>query len=238
MPRSSTVTVEEVRGAIEALKAQGVPDPGVHRIRALIGHGSVTTINKLKHQIRTEDLKRLLPGTTKPMPDPITEAAADLWIQLNAEIDLVEEVRKKEIDEELSELQLKYAGLLTEHEALQTAVAEKNRRLEQLATELSEVRGRESSAQETIHKLNTELLLIQEQNKALQFQIDAGKENLMAQAAQHKLKEQKLQDEINRLRTKAMESSFTSLRRGEVLEQDMQRLAAQLAALSEKIDKP
>ena len=118
MSRPATVTLDEVRAAIEALKAQGVPDPGVHRIRALIGHGSVTTINKLKHQIHTEDLNRLLPGTTKPMPDPITEAAANLWEALNAEIDRIDSQREAEIREGMEKLSAEHQRVLSEKDKL------------------------------------------------------------------------------------------------------------------------
>jgi alanyl-tRNA synthetase len=131
MARAPSVSLDDVRGAIEVLKAQGVPDPGVHRIRALLGRGSVTTINAHKHRLRLDALERVLPGTRTRIPDPVTELAAQLWTQLNDQVDRVDAQREAEVNEALAQQKAAFADLQAAHAALQ---AETEQQAQQLAT--------------------------------------------------------------------------------------------------------
>ena len=225
MSRPATVTLDEVRAAIEALKAQGVPDPGVHRIRALIGHGSVTTINKLKHQIHTEDLNRLLPGTTKPMPDPITEAAANLWEALNAEIDRIDSQREAEIREGMEKLSAEHQRVLSEKDKLSDQIE----RLEQQQTEDTErisaltaergqaiaerdaarhenqilqerIIGIEKERDHTIKQLATLSQHAAEREKALAQQVEASKKERLAERAQAEAERKRLEEDVQHWR--------------------------------------
>lgn len=93
MTRAS-VSLEDVGQAVQTLRAQGVPHPGIHRIRRLLGRGSTTTIAKLRDQWqareRAEIEARLTDSKPRPLPNPLARAADDLWREMLAGVDEVE----------------------------------------------------------------------------------------------------------------------------------------------------
>ncbi|MCP4409884.1 MAG: hypothetical protein GY807_19500, partial [Gammaproteobacteria bacterium] len=46
------ISRDQVADAIRTLTHQGIPDPGVHRLRRFIGRGSITTIARFKNELR------------------------------------------------------------------------------------------------------------------------------------------------------------------------------------------
>lgn len=195
-----SITIDDVREALEALKRQGVPDPGVHRIRAHLGRGSVTTINKYKHQIRLAEAERLLPAIQKPIPDPITELAARTWEELLGALDQIDAEREQETAAALAAMQQELdAANSAEREARDQA------RALQQALEATEASRDEIAAQRdaTLADLKEarHTLALREQSIAhLNTQIDTLREDLVAQGRQAAERETELRRALDTAR--------------------------------------
>lgn len=123
--KATPLTIDDVRQAIQILRAEGVPDPGVHRIRAYLGRGSVTTINNFKHAIRLQLQSSVMPGSDKPIPDPVTEMVTKVWSSMIHEVDLIEKQREDEISRELVDLKKRFDELTKDNAHLRRAIREK-----------------------------------------------------------------------------------------------------------------
>ena len=137
MPPPS-ISLSDVRQAIEALQAEGFHDPGVHRIRAWLKRGSVTTISKYKHQIRAEDESRCMPVTGEPVPDPVTDFAARTWEALMGEVDAIDTQRKNEAREALNQVE-------AELEKTRAALDDTNTERQQMEVSLEALRSQLAS---------------------------------------------------------------------------------------------
>ena len=262
MSRPATVTLDEVRAAIEALKAQGVPDPGVHRIRALIGHGSVTTINKLKHQIHTEDLNRLLPGTTTPMPDPITEAAANLWEALNAEIDRIDSQREDEVQEGMEKLTAEHQRVLGEKDKLSDqiehlemkqaedaeqiaaltaqhgqAIAERDAARNENQILKERIVGIEKERDHTIEQMSTLSQHAAEREKALAQQVEASKKERLAERAQAEAERKRLEEDVQHWRGQFTQQNTFLSDQIKAREEEIRTIRAQVEDLQQQLRK-
>lgn len=229
MSRPSAVTLDEVRTAIDTLKAQGVTDPGVHRIRALIGHGSVTTINKLKHQIRAEELNRMLPGTTKPMPDPITEAAAQLWETLNAEIDRIDQQREAEVRDDLEQLNATHEKTLEEKNALAIRIDELGRQLAEATVQtenLTAERDQIAAARDTAQQENR---VLQERMAAIEKERDNTIEQMATLSRHTAEREAALGQQIETAQNERLQERAQAEDERKRLEEDVQHWRGQFA---------
>ncbi|RMF14117.1 MAG: DNA-binding protein [Alphaproteobacteria bacterium] len=223
LSRPATVTLEEVRAAIETLKAQGVPDPGVHRIRALIGHGSVTTINKLKHQIRAEELNRVLPGTNRRMPDPITDAAARLWEDLNAEIDKIDQQREAEAREELAKLEARHAQTISEKEDLAARLVKVEEALTEAQTQiahLTEERDQVTAQRDAGRQDNR---VLKEQVAAAKNERDHAIEQMATLSQRAAEREKELERQIDTIHNERLQERARAEAEHERLEEDVRR---------------
>ena len=180
------VTVDEVKEAIEALKAQGVPDPGVHRIRAYLGRGSVTTINKHKHTLRARALERVLPGTRKPIPDPITERVAEIWSDLNDEIDRLEQVRFDEAHQDLEAEKARYTALEQANQELAAQHEDVKKQLASVEHALSDSTTENAQLRETIEALQQELAASKQAHAQTQQQLERAREDTAQEVANKK----------------------------------------------------
>ena len=138
---SATVTIDEVRAAIEYYRGQGINDPGVQRLQRQIGHGSPARITKLKHQVMADLRAEIVARSTladHPMPDPISELAAKLWADMNQAFEAYEKDLEQAAYEKAAELESTLETLRREHQAL-----------------LETVRGLEAQVGELQEKLET-----------------------------------------------------------------------------------
>jgi len=182
----SAVTVDEVKEAIAALKAQGAPDPGVHRIRAYLGRGSVTTINKHKHTLRARALERVLPGTRKPIPDPITERVAEIWSDLNDEIDRLEQVRFDEARQDLEAEKARYTALEQAHQELAAQQEDVKKQLASVEHALSDSTTGNAQLRETIAVLQQGLAESKQTHAQTQQQLERAREDTAREVANKK----------------------------------------------------
>lgn len=229
MARAPSVSLDDVRGAIEVLKAQGVPDPGVHRIRALLGRGSVTTINAHKHRLRLDALERVLPGTRTRIPDPVTELAAQLWTQLNDQVDRVDAQREAEVNEALAQQKAAFADLQAAHAALQ---AETEQQAQQLATaqaqiaELTDARDAAQAAQQTAaHALE----VLEAQQRTLAQERDSLKATLTLQAKHAGEREEALKQKLGEAQAQRLEERAQAEAERERLQADVAQWRGQAA---------
>ena len=164
---AARLTREEVAQAIDILKRQGIPDPGVHRLRAFLGRGSITTIARHKAELRQIALEKLAPNTEKPLPDPVSQLAKELWDTLLAAVESVEnevqtaanqriEAAQKQVETVTGERDNAQAQRRRLEEDLKTAHSENaqgTRQLHSLETQLSELGGRLNAGQALITSL-------------------------------------------------------------------------------------
>lgn len=215
------ITLAEVRKALATLKRQGHPDPGVHRIRAHLGRGSVTTINKYKHAILLEESKQLLPGTRKPIPDPITELAARIWEELHGAIDTVDDEREQATAAALADMQ-------REMDSLRDTLARETARAQQMQRDLATAAEQQRETAAALDKAHTEIqrtrhtLELRDQTVAhLQEQIETLRADLVSQGKQAVERETSLKRELD---------NVLAERRG-----DQQQAEAQRANLQDQI---
>ncbi|MGH1461187.1 MAG: DNA-binding protein [Neptuniibacter sp.] len=132
-------TQEQAKKAADKLLMEGVR-PTQQNVRAELGSGSITTINKALNDWWAELGDRLKTNTSHPMiPDPVAESASKIWVQALAYAEkhleerrgaLEDEYKKKakesfrgrdEDHKELKELRAQCLRLLQESEKTQTA---------------------------------------------------------------------------------------------------------------------
>lgn len=114
----ATVSKHDVAKALEEFRRQGLPPPGLHRLRQAIGHGSLARIKRLQTELNLERGERLTPEALAKLPDPISEAAARVW----AELETAAEAMQQGIEAELGQAR---QGMAAEMETMREALAAK-----------------------------------------------------------------------------------------------------------------
>jgi chromosome segregation ATPase len=231
------LTRDEVAQAIDVLKRQGIPDPGVHRLRAFLGRGSVTTIARHKAELRQIALERLAPNTEKPLPDPVSQRAKELWDTLLAAVDGVEqevhtaasqriEKALRQVETLIGERDQAQAQLHRLEEDLKTAHSENAQhtlQLHSLETQLSELSGRLSAGQALI--------------VSLQAREQDLKATLSESARQAVLREKELNIQLTGERERAFALQRQAAQQREQLEADIRTLHDRLAGQREYAEK-
>lgn len=161
---AATVTKAQVAAALNEFRRQGKPQPGLHRLREVIGHGSLARIKRLRHEIELDRSEQLSPELVKKVPDPVSAAAARVWTEIEAASDdlqaaieqnlvkaqavMHEEVAgvRKQLTEVRKALQQAEEGRANTEQALSLAETENARRQTELA-----------HAEETVKRLRIEL---------------------------------------------------------------------------------
>lgn len=130
-----TVSKRDVAAALDEFRRQGLPQPGLHRLRQAIGRGSLARIKRLQAELALERGERLTPEALAKVPDPISEAAARLWAELEAANDALQ----AGIEAQLKQAEQAMAEERTQRDA---ALAGKAAELEQAAGELQTLTAR------------------------------------------------------------------------------------------------
>jgi chromosome segregation ATPase len=234
---TTRLTRDEVAQAIDVLKRQGIPDPGVHRLRAFLGRGSVTTIARHKAELRQIALENLAPNTEKTLPDPVSQRAKELWDTLLAAVDGVEQEVHTAASQRIEKAQRQVETLTGERdkaqeqlhrleEDLKTAHSENAQRTLQfhsLETQLSELSGRLSAGQALI--------------ASLQAREQDLKATLSESARQAVLREKELNNQLTGERERAFALQRQAAQQREQLEADIRTLHDRLAGQREYTEK-
>lgn len=145
MPEAK-LTKAEVKQALDDFRRSGLPRPGLHRLRAQIGHGSLARLRRLIHEIEEDEVGRLVPGGRVQLPDPISAKAAELWAELEAAFT----ARERQLEAELA------AELANKQAALEAAAGERDRLAEtvnRLQVELRDARALQVQQQARVAEL-------------------------------------------------------------------------------------
>ena len=103
MARKAVATSETVTAAVEALVAEGL-DPTVERVRAKLGGGSYTTINRLladvlaQRQSQAADVSEVPADLIEIGQHAVASIYAAVQRQANAKIEAIEVDARKQID--------------------------------------------------------------------------------------------------------------------------------------------
>ena len=110
-------TQELAKKTADDLLKEGVR-PTQQNVRARMGSGSITTINKALNSWWSELGERLKANTQHPMiPDPVAESASKLWIQALAYAEKHLEERREELEREYSKLRRESSSGRSEDQA-------------------------------------------------------------------------------------------------------------------------
>lgn len=137
----ATVSKHDVAKALEEFRRQGLPPPGLHRLRQAIGHGSLARIKRLQTELNLERGERLTPEAVAKVPDPISEAAARVWAELEAANDDLQ----KGIEADLQQARQVMAD---EVQSMRAEVAAKGQALEQAKGEIQRLTTRLETTEE------------------------------------------------------------------------------------------
>ncbi|MGI1670145.1 MAG: DNA-binding protein [Neptuniibacter sp.] len=103
-------TQELAKQAADELLQEGIR-PTQQNVRARMGSGSITTINKALNSWWQELGQRFKANTQHPMiPDPVAESASKLWVQALAYAEKDFEGRREELEREYRALKLESVG--------------------------------------------------------------------------------------------------------------------------------
>ena len=103
-------TQELAKQAADELLQEGIR-PTQQNVRARMGSGSITTINKALNSWWQELGQRFKANTQHPMiPDPVAESATKLWVQALAYAEKGLEGRREELESEYRALKLESVG--------------------------------------------------------------------------------------------------------------------------------
>lgn len=103
-------TQELAKQAADELLQEGIR-PTQQNVRARMGSGSITTINKALNSWWQELGQRFKASTQHPMiPDPVAESASKLWVQALAYAEKGLEGRREELESEYRVLKLESVG--------------------------------------------------------------------------------------------------------------------------------
>lgn len=237
MGRQALVTLDHVKAAVAALRAEGKPVSS-RAVREKLGNvGSMGTINKLLQKSLDEKDRK---------PDSLRQLPPDVQRTILEFADQHAEEARVQIAEELAGCRLEMIDLATENERLTAALEELRTRLEATAAEKAAIEGR-------VAHLTSELAMARNETAAERrssetVRIDLVKLQLRVEALaplEHELNKTRLQCEGHRdacMRLEQTNAVLDTQREG--LERQVHELKAELAeahsnsaGLSEKTEK-
>jgi chromosome segregation ATPase len=234
---AAKINRDEVAEAIRILQNQGIPDPGVHRLRRFLGRGSVTTVARFKNELRQIELERLSPDKKRPLPDPVTELAQRLWEELLAAVEGVEQQVHETAEQRLDEKQQQ----LDRIEAERNQVQQDNLKLIQ---ELATVRELAEKQREQCHDLETTVSELNGRLSSHAALIEAlrGREQdlkaAMAESATRSAKREKtLTDQLSEERQRSFNAQQDAAQQRQELEAQLQVLRENLAGQREHYER-
>jgi chromosome segregation ATPase len=234
---AARLTRDEVAQAIDVLKRQGIPDPGVHRLRAFLGRGSVTTIARHKAELRQIALERLAPNTEKPLPDPVSQRAKELWDTLLAAVDGVEQEVHTAASQRIENVQRQIETLNAERDKAQQQLHRLEEDLKTAHSENAQYTLQLHSQETQLSELSGRLSAGQALTVSLQAREQDLKATLSESARQAVLREKELNHQLTgeRERTFALQRQVAQQR--EQLEADIRTLHDRLAGQREYAEK-
>lgn len=193
-------TQELAKKAADELLKEGVR-PTQQNVRARMGSGSITTINKALSAWWSELGERLKVNSQHPMiPDPVAESASKLWVQALAYAEKHLEERRDELEREYSKLKRESSSGRTEDQAELKELRSQCLRL------LQESEKSQSYKHELQHKLvesENGLLRLQSENEGLVRQVKQlealGSQGDLEEFIELKVLSRSLKDENKRL---------------------------------------
>lgn len=251
---TTKLTKQEVREALETFRRQGLPRPGLHRLRETIGHGSLARLKRLLQEIDLETVDQLAPETVARLPDPITVAAARVWQELEAASDALQNTIEANLHQAQAVMHDQLQGLRTSladaESALETADRDNARLTAQLeASETARARlaPELERAQAEAARLRAELGAEERQaaarEAALTNELDAERSARQQDARQAEKRFENLQAsldaaraEVAGLRESHAAATATAQAERAAAERTQQGLEARVEALSEDVD--
>ena len=95
------LTKGEVRNAMVYFASEGIKIPGINKLRAHIGHGSIDRIRRLRDELLEEG------GVSKPpskdLPDPISQLSESLWEEMNEQLEEFKADLQADADEKIAD---------------------------------------------------------------------------------------------------------------------------------------
>lgn len=193
---AAKINRDDVAEAIRILQNQGIPDPGVHRLRRFLGRGSVTTVARFKNELRQIELERLSPNKKRPLPDPVTELSQRLWEELLVAVEGVEQ---------------------QVHETAKQGLAEKQRQLDAVETELDQTRRKN---REFAQELATDREVIEQQRRQC-HDLETTVGELNGRLSSHAALIEALQGREQDLKAAMAESATRSAKREKTLSEQL-----------------
>lgn len=226
---ATKISRNDVAEAIRILKQQGIPDPGVHRLRTFLGRGSVTTVARYKNELRQIELERIAPKEAKPLPDPIARLAKRLWDELLSAVETTESELVAATEQRIAEKQ----------QQLEFIEAERNKALAQvtkLTDKLAITETRVEDQHEHIHELDTKLSTLKGQLRANTISLEnlcererQLKRTLAETAKQSAVRETTLNEQLNEERNRSFEVQKNADRRQQELQEQLQSVRDNLS---------
>jgi len=230
---AAKINRDQVAEAIRILQNQGIPDPGVHRLRRFLGRGSVTTVARFKNELRQIELERLSPNKKRPLPDQVTELAQRLWEELLAAVEGVEQQVHETAEQDLAEKQRQLDAVATERNRAQ----KKNRELvQELATvrEVAEQQRRQCHDLETtMSELNGRLSSHAALIEALQGREQDLKAAMAESATRSAKREKTLSEQLSEERKRSFDAQQDASQQRQELESQLRVLRENLAGQRE-----
>lgn len=226
---AAKISRNDVAEAIRILNRQGIPDPGVHRLRTFLGRGSVTTIARLKNELRQIELERITPTKAKPLPDPIARLAKQLWDELLSAVESVEVELKTVTEQRLNENQQKLDRIETERDQALTKLVKITDKLTHsekcIDQQRNDIYRRETKIGELQRQLEVNTLSLEN----LREREQQLKSALAETARQSATRENTLNEQLNQERNRSFEAQRNAERRYQQLEKQFQNTRATLA---------
>ena len=250
---TTKLSKQDVRDALETFRRQGLPRPGLHRLRETIGHGSLARLKRLLQEIDLETVDQLAPETVAKLPDPITVAAARVWQELEAASDALQNTIEANLHQAQAVMHDQLQGLRTSladtESALETAERDNARLTAQLeASETARARlaPELERAQAEAARLRAELGAEERQaaarEAALTNELDAERSARQQDARKAEQRVETLQASLDAARAEVAglkeshaAAAATAQAEGEAAERTRQALEARVEALSEDV---
>ncbi len=231
------ISRNDVAEAIRVLNQQGIPDPGVHRLRTFLGRGSVTTIARFKNELRQIELERVTPNKAKPLPDPIARLAKRLWDELLTAVEAVETQLATATEQRIAEKQHQLDHIETDRDQALAKVTKLN-------DKLAVAEKRVEDQHEHIHGLENTLIELKGRLSAHTISLESLSERerqlkrTLAEAAKQSAKrETTLNEQLNQERNRNFEIQRNADRRKQALEEQLQSARDKLSNERERNER-
>lgn len=215
--------MQDVISAIRTLENEGVRDPGLHRIRKVIGKGSTGTIAKLRAQFYAERNRVPAGGT-----NPLAEAAERMWLEMIEAIEHREQEAMEAVRRPLEEARTATETARTCQAALHRELDAANRKIEELIKKQADLEAAASAAYEVANSAKMEKERASAESAALREGMEAQRQSLMELTAEReRLVQAGMAEKIDLVNTIAeMKAKLTALG----ADADAHRDAAEAAA--------